>query len=1041
MDATQEIDLSGHTNRAFQNSQTELREPPKIECQQASGVNWLTQAQQRQQALTGLQSVLKRSIQEQSPNITAGNFCCLFAQENVLQLLFRLFDHESEGRLVQLDFVDSLKEKLRDKPKGTEFVDLLDTLWYMFLKQADINFETFCHVFKSRGVLPKLFSLIDTHKTGQVSIEDVMAFFTDLTLHRREDGVERLKPGFADELFRSIVKDDTREMSFEEFKKLIPSKNKFFAERIFGIFNKDGSSSISMAEFREGLEQFCGQTDEDKVRCLFQIYDEDGDGLIKLHELKAVLKACIEENGMKFSETQVEQLAVALYEDAQDCSEELDQRPDNGLTYTELKAQMAKHPGLLENLSISMDRFLLPPAKKAIPSRFTFKSISSYIKNNVAYIVFVAIYALINICLVVSRAIEFKDTNIFYILARAGGQALNFNCAFILVLMLRQGITLLRRIGCASYLPLDQHVYLHKACGIVVIFFSVVHTVMHLINFPLNIAGALVSPVTGRNHTAAEWLFTTTPGLFGLYPGLANITGWLLCLVLAIMGVCSLPSVRKGGYFEVFYWSHLLYIPFWILVLLHGPRFWYWFIVPGSIFIILKVRSGIYRHSNEKGHTTISSAVLLPSGVTHLVLKKPPGFHFNPGDYLYLKVPAITKTEWHPFTISSAPELPDYLWLHIRCAGGWTNKLYEFFEKEQAKQRLYENIGTVPQLSNVSNSSTLTRNLSASPTCAYNINPATDLPSLRTQSMPADSSLNNSQTRSPQGSAKQAAHHYIRSGPADVSISIPANSFGRNAHLDSTKVSLSPHASSGPKAIGNAASNSTLNEDDKGGKVVRRRLPKIGETGRIYYPLPVSIDGPYGAPSSHIFRAERAVLIAAGIGVTPFASILHSIMHRYYATLQQCPNCQHSWAPQMPDSIMNLKKVDFFWINRDQRSFEWFVDMLSQLEMEQTDVGGVLDRFLDLHMYITSALKKTDMKAVGLQMAFDLLYAKEKRDLVTGLKTRTNAGRPNWDKVFQKILDEDKGKVTVFYCGPPQLAKELTKKCNDFGFDFRKEIF
>lgn len=50
--------------------------------------------------------------------------------------------------------------------------------------------------------------------------------------------------------------------------------------------------------------------------------------------------------------------------------------------------------------------------------------------------------------------------------------------------------------------------------------------------------------------------------------------------------------------------------------------------------------------------------------------------------------------------------------------------------------------------------------------------------------------------------------------------------------------------------------------------------------------------------------------------------------------------------------------------------------MLSQLEMEQTDVGGVLDRFLDLHMYITSALKKTDMKAVGLQMAFDLLYAK-----------------------------------------------------------------
>lgn len=31
-----------------------------------------------------------------------------------------------------------------------------------------------------------------------------------------------------------------------------------------------------MAEFREGLEQFCGRCDENKVQCLFQIYDEDG---------------------------------------------------------------------------------------------------------------------------------------------------------------------------------------------------------------------------------------------------------------------------------------------------------------------------------------------------------------------------------------------------------------------------------------------------------------------------------------------------------------------------------------------------------------------------------------------------------------------------------------------------------------------------------------------------------------------------------------------------------------------------------------------
>lgn len=54
---------------------------------------------------------------------------------------------------------------------------------------------------------------------------------------------------------------------------------------------------------------------------------------------------------------------------------------------------------------------------------------------------------------------------------------------------------------------------------------------------------------------------------------------------------------------------------------------------------------------------------------------------------------------------------------------------------------------------------------------------------------------------------------------------------------------------------------------------------------------------------------------------------------------------------------------------------------------------------MDLYMYMTSALRKTDVKAIGLQMALDLIHKKEKRDLITGLKTRTQAGRPDWDKV------------------------------------------
>lgn len=69
-------------------------------------------------------------------------------------------------------------------------------------------------------------------------------------------------------------------------------------------------------------------------------------------------------------------------------------------------------------------------------------------------------------------------------------------------------------------------------------------------------------------------------------------------------------------------------------------------------------------------------------------------------------------------------------------------------------------------------------------------------------------------------------------------------------------------------------------------------------------------------------------------------------------------------------------QVDFFWINREQRSFEWFVSLLSQLEMEQAELGKECERFLEMHMYITSALQRSDMKAVGLQLALDLLHAK-----------------------------------------------------------------
>ena len=56
------------------------------------------------------------------------------------------------------------------------------------------------------------------------------------------------------------------------------------------------------------------------------------------------------------------------------------------------------------------------------------------------------------------------------------------------------------------------------------------------------------------------------------------------------------------------------------------------------------------------GTTYVTEVVHLPSNVTHLVIERPTKFRFFAGDYVYINIPNVAANEWHPFTISSAPE-------------------------------------------------------------------------------------------------------------------------------------------------------------------------------------------------------------------------------------------------------------------------------------------------------------------------------------------------------------------------------------------------
>ena len=63
--------------------------------------------------------------------------------------------------------------------------------------------------------------------------------------------------------------------------------------------------------------------------------------------------------------------------------------------------------------------------------------------------------------------------------------------------------------------------------------------------------------------------------------------------------------------------------------------------------------------------------------------------------------------------------------------------------------------------------------------------------------------------------------------------------------------------------------------------------------------------------------------MGAGIGVTPFASILKSVFYKL----------------TNENTTLKLKKVYFYWICPEPNAFEWFADLLLSLEKQMADKG------------------------------------------------------------------------------------------------------
>lgn len=109
-----------------------------------------------------------------------------------------------------------------------------------------------------------------------------------------------------------------------------------------------------------------------------------------------------------------------------------------GISVDDLSDQFKKHPGLLENLTLSIGKWLVPPKPtkekhwrqkmaEKVPQSLTKK----YLQNNIPFVSFFCLIILVNLILFIHRAVYFRDfsmlngytPNPFYLLSRACGKS------------------------------------------------------------------------------------------------------------------------------------------------------------------------------------------------------------------------------------------------------------------------------------------------------------------------------------------------------------------------------------------------------------------------------------------------------------------------------------------------------------------------------------------------------------------------------------------------------------------------------------------
>ncbi|NXG41576.1 DUOX2 oxidase, partial [Psilopogon haemacephalus] len=338
-------------------------------------------------------------------------------------------------------------------------------------------------------------------------------------------------------------------------------------------------------------------------------------------------------------------------------------------------------------------------------ARQKLQELKRFVENYRRHIACVSLFSAVTAGVFVERAYYYafmspstgisQTTLVGLIISRGSAACISFLYSYILLTMCRNLLTALRETFLNRYIPFDAAVDFHRWVAMAALIFSVLHSAGHVVNVyifsvtPLSVLSCLFSSVFSNDGSQLPqkyywWFFQTIPGM----------TGVLLLVVLAVMYVFATHHFRRVS-FQGFWVTHHLYVLLYVLVIIHGsyaliqqPRFHIYFIIPALIYSADKLLS----LSRKKVEISVVKAELLPSGVTHLRFQRPQDFEYKSGQWVRVACTALGTTEYHPFTLTSAPH-EDTLSLHIRAVGPWTTRLRELCTPESLAL-----MGTLPKL-------------------------------------------------------------------------------------------------------------------------------------------------------------------------------------------------------------------------------------------------------------------------------------------------------------------------------------------------------